>query len=60
MGAGFGGCTINLVNSNEANEVIDAVKNEYRARFNRELKVHLTSIGNGTEEVKSILAETSL
>lgn len=59
MGAGFGGCTINLISSDHADEVIEAVKDEYRIRFKRELKVHLTSIGNGTELVKKTLAETS-
>lgn len=51
MGAGFGGCTINLVKSNVADEVIDRVKKAYLEKFQTSLKVYNASIGNGTEEV---------
>ena len=54
MGAGFGGCTINLIYSDAAEEIIENVKNEFRQRFGKEPKVYLTSIGNGTEEIKSL------
>lgn len=56
MGAGFGGCTINFIDSEITDEIIEKVKGDYRQRFNRELKVYLTSIGNGTEEVKTAFA----
>lgn len=59
MGAGFGGCTINLIKSDLADAISEQVKNEYRARFKKELKVYHTSIGNGTEEVKPALAEAN-
>ena len=60
MGAGFGGCTINLIHNDLADEISEKVKNEYRARFKKELKVYLTSIGNGTEEVKPSFAGASI
>ncbi|MBC7913749.1 MAG: galactokinase [Pyrinomonadaceae bacterium] len=55
MGAGFGGCTINLIYSTEVDAIVETVKDEYRNKFRRELKVYLTSIGNGTEELKNLL-----
>ena len=51
MGAGFGGCTINLVNSDTAEETIAFVKNKFKEKFNKDLKVYIASIGNGTEVV---------
>ncbi len=51
MGAGFGGCTINLIESDAVEEVIETAKLRYKERFDRQLKVYHTSIGNGTEEV---------
>ena len=51
MGAGFGGCTINLVYSDMIEDVIDKLKTAYKSNFNKDLKVYMASIGNGTEVV---------
>lgn len=55
MGAGFGGCTLNLIEDAESESIIEKVKAEYRAKFSRELKVYIASIGNGTEVVQNEL-----
>lgn len=55
MGAGFGGCTINLIVSGTSEEVVANVKAAYKERFKKDLKVYHTSIGNGTEELKAII-----
>ncbi|MBC7914047.1 MAG: galactokinase [Pyrinomonadaceae bacterium] len=51
MGAGFGGCTINLIKSADTDSVIEKVKKEFVKKYGRDLKVYLTTIGNATEEV---------
>jgi galactokinase len=55
MGAGFGGCTINLIYNDHVDATIETVKEEYRTKFKKELKAYLTTIGNGTEEIRSVV-----
>ncbi|MBC8051604.1 MAG: galactokinase [Sphingobacteriaceae bacterium] len=52
MGGGFGGCTINLIYKEAVEQVTEKLRNEYKAKFNKDLKVYTATIGNGTEEVK--------
>ena len=54
MGAGFGGCTINLVESEAVDEVIKRVKGRYNGSFAKDVKVYHASIGSGTEEVSLV------
>lgn len=49
MGGGFGGCTINLIENDEIEEVSKYVTKMYKEKFNTEPKVYITKISNGTE-----------
>ena len=51
MGAGFGGCTINLIDSDSVDAVVEEVKKKYKEKYSRDLKVYIASIANGTEEI---------
>lgn len=50
MGGGFGGCTINLIQS----EAVEAIRAElelaYQARFGKALKTYVAEIGDGASE----------
>ncbi len=52
MGGGFGGCTINLVKKEKADEVINRVSSFYFHRFAIPLKTYLVSIEDGTSLVE--------
>jgi galactokinase len=51
MGAGFGGCTINLVEESKAEKFSKAIKEQYHNCTNEETKVHITKLTGGTERV---------
>ena len=51
MGAGFGGCTINLVMEEQVSEFAEAVRCHYRARIGRDIKIYIASIRSGTTKV---------
>jgi galactokinase len=53
MGGGFGGCTINLIYKDAVNQVSEKLKSDYKAKFNKDLKMYTVTIGNGAEEVRS-------
>jgi len=53
MGAGFGGCTINLVEESAVGFLRDRVTEAYRSRFGREPKVYVSSLRSGTELIES-------
>lgn len=46
-GAGFGGCTVNLVAESEANRFSEALAKKYQERTNLEPKIYQTSAGAG-------------
>lgn len=48
MGGGFGGCTINLVKEEAAEELIRDVSEAYRLKTGTELLVYQVEIGDGT------------
>lgn len=50
-GAGFGGCTVNLVAENEAARFSDALRAAYAARFGREPAVFVSRPGGGARAV---------
>lgn len=46
-GGGFGGCTVNLLNTADVDEFIAALKSAYRARFSLELEAYVCSAVDG-------------
>lgn len=46
-GAGFGGCTVNLVNSDRTEDFIERLKNRYQQEFGREAVIYLCQSGRG-------------
>ncbi len=48
MGGGFGGCTINLVKEDAIDELVKRLTPLYRKAMNKELKVYIGQIENGT------------
>ncbi|RZJ36625.1 MAG: galactokinase [Flavobacterium sp.] len=50
MGGGFGGCTINLVRNGKSEALIDRVANEYKKRFDVELRPYEVAISDGTSK----------
>jgi len=48
MGGGFGGCTINLVKEEAIGELVERLTPVYRKKMNKELKVYIGQIENGT------------
>jgi galactokinase len=55
MGGGFGGCTINIVNKEKADEFINHQKKVYREKFPIEMLAYKVSIVDGT----SVLTRTT-
>jgi galactokinase len=51
MGAGFGGCTINLVEQRHVSAFADEIKEQYRRRTGKANNVYVTQIQTGTELV---------
>ena len=49
MGAGFGGCTINLVEEKYMEDFSDQIQKAYKLRTGKSIKVYKTSIDAGTE-----------
>lgn len=50
MGGGFGGCSINLIQENKAEEVIKAINEKYLGQFNIQMKVYHVKISEGIKE----------
>jgi len=48
MGAGFGGCTINIVRSDAVTALCDSTAGKYRTEFAIDLQHYVMSIGSGT------------
>ena len=51
MGGGFGGCTINLVKDELYDSFVAAAKEQYRAKFGIDLKVHDVVISDGARKL---------
>lgn len=52
MGGGFGGCTINLIEKNEVQDVCNLFAEKYKRKFGIELKYYVTSINKGTSFIE--------
>ena len=48
MGAGFGGCTINLVEQKSVDTFVEEMKERYRQRTGKANNVYVTHIQSGT------------
>jgi galactokinase len=51
MGAGFGGCTINLVKEQVTDSFVSAVKNHYLSKTRNELQIHIVKLKSGTKQI---------
>lgn len=51
MGGGFGGCTINIIKSDQVDQITATVKKIYTEKTNRDLQVYKVSIEEGTHVV---------
>lgn len=49
MGGGFGGCTINLIKKEKAQEIFEALKQAYHQKFNKELYCYMVKADDGTK-----------
>lgn len=49
MGGGFGGCVISLVKNKAIDHLVESIKPAYKNATGLEMKVHIATIGNGTE-----------
>jgi galactokinase len=52
MGGGFGGCTINLVREEAIGNLVARITPVYRKAMNREMKVYIAQIEDGTSNLK--------
>jgi len=50
-GAGFGGCTVNLVHNHRINEFVEKVGKEYREKIGYKADFYNVSIGDGARQV---------
>lgn len=53
MGAGFGGCTINLVEASRLQEFSIAVQQQYQQRLGKEVGIHVSKIVSGTSKLSA-------
>jgi galactokinase len=51
MGGGFGGCTINLIKSNDLEEIYESFSQQYQAVMGKSLKMYVTMPSQGTQLV---------
>lgn len=54
MGGGFGGCTINIIHTDEVSSVIDHIATEYRKKFKIDSESYQVQITNGTSLVDDL------
>lgn len=52
MGGGFGGCTLNLVETDAADDYIKKISLDYNKEFNIHLQSYIVHITNGVEKIK--------
>jgi galactokinase len=49
MGGGFGGCTINLIKTDDVHEIYDRFRQQYQAVMGKELKMYVTVPSEGAQ-----------
>lgn len=47
MGGGFGGCTINIIQKNEVQKIVEHISEAYLNRFKKNLNKYIVEIGDG-------------
>lgn len=47
MGGGFGGCTINIIQKNETEQIVEQISEAYFKRFGKNLSPYIVEIGDG-------------
>ena len=52
MSGGFGGCSINLIEDDSVNNVIENISEKYKSQFGTEMKVYRAKISDGIKEYK--------
>ena len=53
MGGGFGGCTINLVATEEVDKFVDFMTKGYQERLGLTLETYVTTLADGVGELKA-------
>ena len=53
MGGGFGGCTVNLVESNKIPDIVSKIKKNYKSDYGINLKAIIAKPGSGIKVVKN-------
>lgn len=51
MGGGFGGCTINIIQKEEADALIEKITRQYKDTFQKDLKSYTVQIEDGTSVI---------
>ncbi len=51
MGGGFGGCTLNLIESSAVNKTIETVEKIYQQQFNSNLPHYIVETANGSSKI---------
>lgn len=51
MGGGFGGCTINIIETSKADEIAEKITAAYKKQFDITAEVYIMQTGNGTYEI---------
>ena len=52
MGGGFGGCTINLVKTDELDRIKPVIEEHYKSKTGQTPGFHVVKIGEGTHELE--------
>jgi len=55
MGGGFGGCTLNLIKADAADDFIKNISLAYHKAFNIQLQTYIVNISNGVEKIEKEL-----
>ena len=58
MGAGFGGCTINLVSVNHLENFIEGMGRVYQDKLKKSPQIYITSIKEGTSFINTKIGNT--
>lgn len=53
MGGGFGGCTINIVQEEHVDSFTNQIKEKYRQKMEKEIKVYRMNVSSGTHLISS-------